>query len=230
MFIQALSDELARQLSSVPRALPYPAGVIDEGERAIADGRVEVASALPGPVTLTFDKDQASVPHGFEAVMFANAIVAAEFLSDILRTADNMTALQAALADPAGQRYEGTASAGRPAGAGAMSVGATSLVQRTALLLAIRVLVLLPVDLSRRRLRVAWLEHRVPSVAATDSAGSPAPMRAASSPPPQPAGPMSVLPDPPTELSPQAQTLIEAAKNGTPFCEECARAAELAGV
>jgi hypothetical protein len=41
---------------------------------------------------------------------------------------------------------------------------------------------------------------------------------------------MSVLPDPPAELSPQAQTLIEAAKDGTPFCEECARrAAELAG-
>jgi hypothetical protein len=43
---------------------------------------------------------------------------------------------------------------------------------------------------------------------------------------------MSVLPDLPTNAdgSLQALALIEAAKNGTPFCEECSRAAGLAGV
>jgi hypothetical protein len=42
---------------------------------------------------------------------------------------------------------------------------------------------------------------------------------------------MSILPDPPEVLSLQAQALIEAAKSGVPFCEECARrAAELEDV
>jgi hypothetical protein len=74
---------------------------------------------------------------------------------------------------------------------------------------------------------VAWLEHGLPSGSSVSLAPSPV---AAAQPPPS-AAPMSVLPDPPAVLSPQAQTLIEAAQNGTPFCEECARrAAELAGV
>jgi hypothetical protein len=36
---------------------------------------------------------------------------------------------------------------------------------------------------------------------------------------------VSPLPDPPDGVSPQAQTLIDAAQNGAPFCEECARQA-----
>ena len=135
--------------------------------------------------------------------------------------------LEAALEHPAGSHY-----AREPAGsAGAMPSGDAALVQRASTLLARRALALLPHDLSRRRLRVAWLEHGLPSAPTAGSSVSLAQSPVAAAPPPPSAGPMSVLPEPPAVLSPQAQTLIEAAKNGTPFCEECARrAAELAGV
>jgi hypothetical protein len=237
-YIQALTEELTHKFGSVPNALPYPAGVIDAGERAIADALIEVASALSEPVELRFDMNLPSVPHEFDAVAFAGPATAADFLAVVLgvtgnqaavvRGTDNRTALGAALAHPAGQRYAGVV-ADEQSAASTMDSGAV-LVQRAAALLTRRCLAVLPQDLSRRRLRLAWLEHQVPSVPAVESS---APSRAGGAPPapPLPTGPVSVLPDPPTELTPQAQTLIEAAQNGTPFCEECARrAAELAGV
>jgi hypothetical protein len=239
-YTQALAEELTHKLGSVPSALPYPAGVIDVGERAIADALIEVASALPEPVELTFDMNLPSMPHEFDAVMFASPAIATDFLvvvlgvtgdqAAVVRGADNRTALGAALEHPAGQRYAGVI-AGEQSAASATDGGA-ALVQRTAALLTRRCLALLPRDLSRRRLRLAWLEHQVPSVPVAKPS---APSRAGAAPPapPLPTGPVSVLPDAPTELTPQVQTLIEAAQNGAPFCEECARRAaeqELAGV
>ena len=227
MFIQALTIEVTHQFGSVPRALPHPAGVIDAGERAITNGLIEVASALPDAVALTFNRDQPTASHGFDAVIFTTPTIAAEFLTAVLKGKDNKVALEAALEYPAGSQH-----VREPAGsAGAMPGGDAALVQRASTLLTRRALVLLPHDLSRRRLRVAWLEHGVPSAPTAGSSVSLAPSPVTAAQPPPSAAPMSVLPDPPAVLSPQAQTLIEAAKNGTPFCEECARrAAELAGV
>jgi hypothetical protein len=227
MFIQALTIEVTHQFGSVPRALPHPAGVIDAGERAIANGLIEVACALPDAVVLTFNRHQPTASHGFDAVKFATLTIAADFLTAVLQEKDNKVALEAALEHPAGSHY-----AREPAGsAGSMPGGDAALVQRASRLLARRALALLPHDLSRRRLRVAWLEHGLPSAPTAGSSVSLAPSPVAAAPPPPSAGPMSVLPDPPAVLSPQAQTLIEAAKNGTPFCEECARrAAEVASV
>jgi hypothetical protein len=232
-FIQAMADELTRGFHAVPRALPYPDGVIDAGERAIAGEQIAVARALPDGVALSFDPQQPSTPHWSDAVVFPSFAVAVDFLSVVLRNTDNASALGAALDGPAGEMYAGMAVGGQTsADVAALPPSAGALLQRAAWPLTRRYLGLLPRDPSRRRLRIAWLERRVPGVAAAASDGSLAPTRAASPPPPPPppAGPMSVLPDPPAELTPQAQTLIEAAKNGTPFCEECARrAAELAG-
>src|SRR5271165_6692296 len=77
-YIQALTEELAQKFGSVPSALPYPAGVIDAGERAIADALIEVAIALSEPVELRFDMNLPSVPHEFDAVMFAGPAAAAD--------------------------------------------------------------------------------------------------------------------------------------------------------
>jgi len=52
-----------------------------------------------------------------------------------------------------------------------------------------------------------------------------APAPAPGSPAPVGAAPRRVLPSPPATPSPQAQTMQEAAANGTPFCEDCAAAA-----
>lgn len=76
--------------------------------------------------------------------------------------------------------------------------------------------------------RVVVVEQtpRAPAGESTKDAPSPPPMP----PPLRRSGPTPPEPDPAT-FSPsadeeaQAQALIEAAKNGTPFCEECARAA-----
>ena len=219
-FIQALTDELVDTLGFVSWALPYPTGVLDAGERAVADEQIVVGAALASVVTVSFDADQPTAPHGFDAVMFASQPVAVDLLADVLKDADNRSAFEAALGHPAGRHTMQAGSAGA-------APGNDELAQRAALLLAQRSLVLLPRDLWRKQLRLAWLEHQVPTIEVVDAPGPVTPVRVV--PPPLP-GPMSVLPDPPDELSPQAQTLIEAAKNGIPFCEECARrAAELAG-
>jgi hypothetical protein len=232
MFIQALTVELTQQFGSVPWALPHPAGVIDAGERAIADGLIEVACALPDEVVLTFNREQPTAPHGFDAVIFTSPKIAASFLIAVLKGKHNQVALEAALEHPAGSHYARVVAGQQAAGSpGAMPVKDAALVQRASALLTKRALALFPHDLSRRRLRVAWLEHRVPSVPTANSSVSLAPSPVATARPPPSAAPMSVLPDPPAVLSPQARTLIGAAKNGTPFCEECARrAAELADV
>ena len=221
-FIEALTNELVDQLGSVPRALPHPAGVLDAGERAVADEQIVVGTALPLDVILSFDADRPTTSHGFDAVMFATQPVVAHLLADLLKNADSRSALGAALGHPTGRHY--AVQAGSAGGAS----GDDELAQRAAPLLAQRSLVLQPRDLSRKQLRLAWLEHRVPTIVVVDAPRSVALVRDV---PPLPTGPMSVLPDPPDELSPQAQTLIKAAKTGMPFCEECARlAAELAGV
>jgi hypothetical protein len=230
-FIQAITDELTARSYAAPRAQPYPAGVVEAGERAIAGGQIELGRALPDVVTLNFDTQQPFTHHWFDAVVFPSFAVAVDFLTVVLRSAENASALGKALDDPAGKVWAGMVAGGQtPAGAAVLPSGAGALVRRAAWPLTRRYLGLLPRDPSWQRLRIAWLERRTPVVAAAASTASSASARTAPSPAP-PRGPMSVLPDPAQVESPQAQTLIEAAKNGTPFCEECARrAAELAGV
>jgi hypothetical protein len=222
-FIQAMADELMRGFRALPRALPYPDGVIDAGERAIVGGQIAVARALPDGVALSFDQRQPSTPHWSDAVVFPRVAVAVDFLSVVLHDTDNASAVGAALDDPAGEVF--AAVGGQIfVDVATLPPSARTLLLRAALPLTRRYLGVLARDPSRQRLRIAWLERRVPdAVAAASARPAPAVRGMAAAPPPR--GPMSVLPNPPDELSPQALTLIEAARNGTPFCEECARRA-----
>lgn len=237
-FIHTLADEVTGWIGSVPRALPYPDGVIDAGERAIAEDMIEVARALPEPFELTFDMHEPSAPHGWDAVTFANQSVATAFLAvalratgdqvAVVRTMQNRTALGVALEHPAGQRYAGVV-ANQPAADRfvALPNGIAELVERGATLLARRYLALLPCDPSRRRLRLVWLDHQMPSL--PTAVAPPAPARAARAVPPPPAGPKSVLPEQSQDLSEhtqmQVRALIEAASYGAMGCEICAQRA-----
>jgi len=56
-FVQALADELCRCLGRVPIGMPHPDGMIEATEHKIADGLIEVASALPDNMSVVFDED-----------------------------------------------------------------------------------------------------------------------------------------------------------------------------
>ena len=232
-YIQALSEELTHCHGTAPSALGYPHGLIDAGERAIANGQIRVSSALPDSVTVMFDSERPSEPSRFDEVGFAEPAVALRFLFVILQTPDNQAAFTAALGHAAGVRYLNKAPSEDIAGQAPQLPNAMiTMARRAASLLAkpylaLPHLALLPHNPSRERLRLAWLERRVP---ASTVAESPPPARAASPPPTRmaaPPPPASLLPDPPATQSPQAAALVAAAKDGVPFCEECARLAAL---
>jgi hypothetical protein len=71
--------------------------------------------------------------------------------------------------------------------------------------------------------RIAWPLKR--TTGAVTPVSLPPARPAPALPPPAPKGPASSLPDPSDVSSPQAQSLLQAAQDGTPFCEECARLA-----
>lgn len=231
-YIQALSEELTHCHGTAPTALGYPHGLIDAGERAIAFGQIRVSTALPDRITVTFDSVRPSEPYRFDEVGFAGPAIALRFLFVILQTLDNQAAFTAALGHAAGVRYLNVAPSEDIVGQAPQLQGAMiTMARRAAALLAgpylaLPHLALLPHDPSRERLRLAWLERRVP---ASVGAESPPPPRArAASPPARAASPpASQLPDPPAALSPQAAALVAAAKDGVPFCEECARLAAM---
>ncbi|HVC59661.1 MAG TPA: hypothetical protein VND19_04755 [Acetobacteraceae bacterium] len=231
-FIQALREELERCRGSLPLSLPYPAGLIDAGMWAIADGMIDVASVLPDGVAVTFDEDRPSEWYKSGMVVFAGPAVSDDFVSGILKTPANQRALEAALEHPAGRRHsvvppmrDAPRHFSRPADAPAAPA------LRVGWLLATRLLALVPRDPSRRQLRLVWVDHHVAVAGDTSPPAAGPPPRNVSAPAPASSSnaPASVLPDAPDDVSPQAQTLIDAAEDGTPFCEECARrAAELA--
>ncbi len=233
-YIQALSQALMHCFGTAPTALGYPRGLIDAGERAIANGQIRVSSALPDRVTVTFDSARPSEPYRFDEVGFAGPAIALRFLFVILQTPDNQAAFTAALGHAAGVRYLNTAPSEDIAGQAPRLQGAMmAMARRAAALLAgpylaLPHLALLPHDPSRQRLRLAWLERRVPAGVGAEASPPPPRLRAAS-PPARAASPppASQLPDPPATQSPQAAALVAAAKDGVPFCEECARLAAL---
>ena len=89
--------------------------------------------------------------------------------------------------------------------------------------LMLRKLGLFPIRGDVSVLRLAWIEERpITTIEATDA--PPAPARAPPPPPPVLAS-LPAIPDLPDDISAQAQTLMDAADSGVPFCEECAKAA-----
>ncbi len=227
-FLQALSEELQLCGGTVPFSEPYPDGLIDAGMRAIARGAIDVASVLPDGVVITFDEEWPSEWYKFSMVGFPGRVIFATVAARLLSTPGNRHAFEAALAHPIGRRR--STEPPRQDATGHFSDptdGSAALAGRAAWLLATRNLALIPRDFSRRRLRLVWVDHQI---AYAPAPSSPAPSPSPASPAPAPSSaPASVLPDDPGDLSPQAEALIEAAEDGAPFCEECARrAAELA--
>lgn len=213
-FMTAIVEELRRCLAAPENNLPYPHALIDAAARAIADGLIGVATALDDSVAVTFNPADPSAPYGHGAVMFGNSDAAESLVRVMLRDPKNQAAFADALQHPLAGRQ----------GRGDRTSEAAPLHLRLAGLLMMRQLALLPSNGSRQTLRLMWAEHAVPPAAPVAAAVSP-PASPPPPPPPPSDAPQSTLPDAPDDLSPQAQALIDAAQDGTPFCEECARRA-----
>lgn len=230
-FIRALREELRLCGGTAPLGLPYPDGLIDAGMRAIAGGVIEVARMLPDGIVVTFDKESPSEWYNQRMVVFAGPVIPENLVAKFLNTPENRQAFEAALEHPAGRGHSTASPLQQAAGYfGGSADGSARLAARVAWLLAKRLLALVPRDPSRRLLRLVWIRE-LPISGPQPSAPVPSPRRAtpAPAPAPPPVTPVDVLPDAPVDVSPQAQALIDAAEDGTPFCEECARrAAELA--
>jgi hypothetical protein len=188
-------------------ALPSP--VLTDLADWVARARVQVGQGIPATVTLVFRSGQ-PVSRGFEeTVRFASPVVAANFIRQCLGDPPSRTAMDSALACP-------------DAGDARPPTGADDLIPFVASLLSARQLGLIPVDGTANVLRIAWLMRQGP----TKGLPPPDPAEAPAAPTSQTSQTApSTLPEPPAVITPQAQALIDAAKDGTPFCEECARAA-----
>jgi hypothetical protein len=228
-FIAALGEELRHCHGSMAPRPADSGGIIDAGMRAIAGGMIDVGSMLPDAIVVTFDESRPTERFRLGMVVFIGRVIFDGFVLKVLNTAKNRQAFEAALDHPAGRPYATAASTQDATDHARWPAGDTAaLATRGAWLLASRLLALVPLDPSRRRLRLVWVEH---AVAAAGVASPPpaAPPRRWSTPVPAPTvyfdAPASVLPKAPAHHSPQARTLIVAAKHGKPFCEECARRA-----
>ena len=226
-FIQALSEELHRCLGRVPYAQPNPDALIAAAAQAIASGLIDVASMLPDDVVVRFDNNFPFEWGDMRTVAFADQASAARFVAAALNTRQNRAAFEAALAHPEAPRREAAPQTPDELGLnGRMPDADLALIGRVSAFLTARDLGLIPNDLPRRVLRLVWLEHKI---AVASGASAPPPPSPSPPPPTPPPAPASKLADAPDDISPQAQTLIDAAETGAPFCEECARrAAELA--
>jgi hypothetical protein len=227
-FIQALRTELWNCLVWLPAEHPYPDDVLETAQRAIAGGLIGVASTLPDDVAIIFDESRPSEWDGIDTVAFPGEAVAQRFVTGALENPRNRAAFEAALGDPAGLQHV-TDLMHRGVGFDSRSTNdATSMPVRAGALLAMRHLALLPDNAARRVLRLVWLEHQMLVVPQPASPAS-SPQSPPPPPPPPAAAPANTLPDAPADVSAQAQALIDAAQDGAPFCEECARrAAEMA--
>ena len=214
--IHALQQELTRHTGPLSLHVRSPEDLLDAVARAIAAGILPVATSVPNAITLTFDPAQPSIRSRHTAVVFPSDQVTEAFLRRVLRDAGATAAFQQAFA-AANQTNPNGVPAWDPNDP-AKVLTPLLLFQRLALVQA----------KSTARFNICWMEY--PGVAVTVAPPPLPPPRPRSAAPQPSAGPTpkSTLPDPPATLSRQAQTLKEAAKNGTPFCEECARAAALA--
>ena len=215
--IHTLQQELTLRTGPLSLHLRSPEDLLDAVARAIAAGILPVATAIPDAITLAFDPAQPTVRDRRAAAVFPSEPVTAAFLRRVLRDTDAPATFQQAFA---------AANQTGPNGVPAWDANDPARVL-IPLLLSQRLVLVRAKPTSRFHLY--WMEYHGVAVTAA-SAPAPPPPKPRSAPPPPPANhaAKSTLPKPPATLSPQAQTLKDAAKNGTPFCEECARAAAAA--
>jgi hypothetical protein len=215
--VRALQSEMRISTGSIPVGAPHPARLINAVARAVTRGQFKIAVELADRIHVLFDPIRGYERPGFDVVAFPSRPVVAAFLSDQLQEGATAAAFTAALLHPATAQYSGVAGIGTQRGS-----DEPGLVERITALLWLRCLVLQPEGQSWLRFRLLWADRSAPVTAIPDAAAKPDPLQprrsvAAVSRAVRP------LPDPPDGISPQAQTLIDAARNGTPFCEECAR-------
>ena len=194
-----------------------PALVLLEAARAIAQGAMPVGQKLPDSVEVVYLNTLEEVVRAQQCVRFAREEIAVDFLKQVLLNPKAAAAVTAAARDAgdAGRMPEAS-----QAGDFALWLAGQVMTRKIAFLPfgegvnQIRI----------GKLRVVWVRHRVPTQLKPDGAPSPPP--APPAPPPIIQALQSALPALPAEISAQAQTLLDAAQNGIPFCEECARAVE----
>jgi hypothetical protein len=187
-----------------------PMLILADAARAIARGSIQVARAVPDTVALIFQESLAAVKRYDEAVRFATARTAANFLTKCLRSPEALPAFVSAFGHP------GAYSKPPP-------TDPEALVTLLADLLARRELALIQMGADERQLRIVWVSRQPPSAVTPPAPPPPPPIFAAVTQIIQAAE--NALPDLPAEISAQAQTLMDAATDGVPFCEECAKAA-----
>jgi hypothetical protein len=198
------------EVSRIPGS--RPSSILEEAARWIAQGAIRVAESLRGTAELVFLASEPRARDLGQGVRFAKATVAVRFLGRCLVDPAARTAVDAAVA------FHPDANQRPP-------VGASGLEPWLVNQLMLRRLGLFPVHGDVGVLRLAWIEHSTVT-------------RLEPSPPPPPPPPPAVaqiiqtiastMPDLPAEVSAQAQTMLDAAVDGVPFCEECAKAAAAA--
>ena len=204
--IPVLLKELAETGHAPKLPVSLPMLILSQAAREIAQGTIKLGFMLPEK--LDFRVGSSVEKHYGHALRFANARAAQDFVRRWSGVAEWQMAFAGALAHPR------AAASQAPAG--------PDLVNWVATLFMTHKLGLFPIGSDLGCLRFAWISHQ--AMTKTQIAAPP-PAPAASPVPQIVQSVASTLPDLPAEISAQAQTLIDAAQSGVPFCEECAKAA-----
>jgi hypothetical protein len=204
--------------------------------RAVAARRIQLVTELCDKPIILFD-DRMPGGDGLDAVGFGSFAVAAAFVAQMRADSVAAEAVQRALRNKVGielltyvpTRTQNGWDNSLAAAPGRVSVAPAAGwdADLVATLLVDRTLMLVPHDVTGRVFRLAWRRawSSGGTLAPVAAPAPPPPKRTPAPPPRQELGPRSVLPAPPATVSPQAATLAAASKDGTPFCEECAKAA-----
>jgi hypothetical protein len=178
-----------------------PMLILSEAARAIAAGSITVGQIVPDRVSLVMRQSGPVTKHLGGAVRFARQSVAVSFLRRCVSDPAALAAIEAVVAHPIGQTRQPPADADE------------------------RLLWLGRQLMVHAQLLIGWIAHTVPTKV-TPASDAP--------PPPPPSLSLvaqivqtveNALPELPADISAQAQTLLDASKDGIPFCEECAKAA-----
>jgi hypothetical protein len=189
-----------------------PMLILAEAADAVARGSIAVAQPAIKPATLVFLGSQPTARRDDDAVRFVRQQTAVDYLRPFLGKPATRQAIDAAIGYPGGGNRPPPSTT-------------DSLLVWLAAQLVSRRLGLFPLPGIAGGLRIAWIDRQAPTRADPPPAAAPPP---APPPPPPVQTAANPLPDLPDYVSAQAQTLIDAATEGVPFCEECARAAAAA--
>jgi hypothetical protein len=195
-----------------------PMLILSGAARAIAAGSITVGQIVPDRVSLVMRQSGPVTKHLGGAVRFARQSVAVSFLRRCVSDPAALAAIEAVVAHPIGQTRQPPADANERL----LWLGRQ---------LMVHALAIFPQASQRegphgadvQQLLIGWIAHTVPTKVTP----------ASDAPPPSSLSSVAqivqavenALPELPADISAQAQTLLDASKDGIPFCEECAKAA-----